>query len=1224
MEDNNNHQLKNIIEIIKAFKKNNDTLKKDNNLNFDLFNLLNQKKNDENKDKIYSTFKYNKIYIVNKEPIDKIMEILHFDEFDKFLKDNLKNKEIKKFSNNIFKNKYYSLNYGKYIRNIQYYYTSKKINEIIEKNGKIIFINEEILKALRVDNNLYNKKHVTFAKRNQNILIYFPEECSSIMINLSLLSDKISQDNQNKNDNNNISIDDEDKKNLLSDNEMQIDNNVPNQNNDINNINNINNQNNINNLNKNVILKEYNFINNEVDLKQKIEQNLTIVQCHLNYLNLINQLQSFFISDINDINQIENNIMNNNNINCVINCYLIDSDNFNSFEKEIFYDCYQTYLFANNENERNNIYNTLCEKMKSKNNNEQLKNELKIINNYQEYSQLINGKKDTLFTFVDDGFCSSINMDKNAYGIPNTCLFKANNELFLYFKDQKKIMKVVKMNNYYKITVNFGNMVNIPKDILNDLITLYEETKKINELIDDDIKELNFKQYYLINKNWLKQYKQYYNFEEITIKYEEQNYEDYNSDDKNNNYDNNNKNNFGTRERKNKYNTGIAGLSKNQKKRIRKKNNKNQKKIQQNFNTNISKNNNKNNKKIDMQVQYNNIDYPKYLIEENNIIPNIQFNICNYPTEFDLIEISTLDKILNHLNIKLSPSIKNKIIFNALLGDNRVFLKEDRISNNLEIFESKGDKYFFEYLIIFDQNDFEKKAIEIIKEKGIDKYLLDMSLNLNDKSLQYLIDEECTTNIGKLYIINKQEINYNNYYSYDNNNSINFINNIINYDSNNNNDNINNNNYININFDYSNNKNYNLLPYRLGLNNIGATCYMNATIQCLCNIVQLQHFFFNNSQNIKSSHKKLSNSFCNVMQNLYDFKKNKKSYSPKNFKETISHMNPLFKGVAANDSKDLILFLFEKIHEELNIQKEYIISDQNIPYELKIFRENYYSKNSSIIEKTFYYEIKTINQCSNCGNQLINYSIQNIIIFPLEKIRLNCIQKYGGCFFYVNLQECFEQISLPELMQGMNNIYCNNCCRNSSCLYINQLNTCPEVMTIILNRGKGNEFEVEFDFPLRIDINDYVVSKDKCTIYDLVGVLVHTGGSDMSGHFFAFCKSNIDNNWYLYNDSIVSKCSDNYEYEIKNKGLPYVLFYQNINCLNNNNLNNNNNDNITLYFKTIYGKEKYLDVNNNDLFCNVIQKLAQKYNNCNIDYMKVNYFVSTYEGQQIIDYNNNY
>ena len=29
-------------------------------------------------------------------------------------------------------------------------------------------------------------------------------------------------------------------------------------------------------------------------------------------------------------------------------------------------------------------------------------------------------------------------------------------------------------------------------------------------------------------------------------------------------------------------------------------------------------------------------------------------------------------------------------------------------------------------------------------------------------------------------------------------------------------------------------------------------------------------------------------------------------------------MNPMFKGVAANDSKDLILFMLENIHKELN------------------------------------------------------------------------------------------------------------------------------------------------------------------------------------------------------------------------------------------------------------------------------------------------------------------
>ena len=34
-------------------------------------------------------------------------------------------------------------------------------------------------------------------------------------------------------------------------------------------------------------------------------------------------------------------------------------------------------------------------------------------------------------------------------------------------------------------------------------------------------------------------------------------------------------------------------------------------------------------------------------------------------------------------------------------------------------------------------------------------------------------------------------------------------------------------------------------------------------------------------------------------------------------------MNPLFRGVAANDSKDLILFLLEKMHEELKIPINY-------------------------------------------------------------------------------------------------------------------------------------------------------------------------------------------------------------------------------------------------------------------------------------------------------------
>jgi hypothetical protein len=42
-----------------------------------------------------------------------------------------------------------------------------------------------------------------------------------------------------------------------------------------------------------------------------------------------------------------------------------------------------------------------------------------------------------------------------------------------------------------------------------------------------------------------------------------------------------------------------------------------------------------------------------------------------------------------------------------------------------------------------------------------------------------------------------------------------------------------------------------------------------------------------------------------------------KYYEPNDFKNTISWKNPLFKGINANDSKDLINFMLEEMNQEL-------------------------------------------------------------------------------------------------------------------------------------------------------------------------------------------------------------------------------------------------------------------------------------------------------------------
>ena len=117
-----------------------------------------------------------------------------------------------------------------------------------------------------------------------------------------------------------------------------------------------------------------------------------------------------------------------------------------------------------------------------------------------------------------------------------------------------------------------------------------------------ELKDNQFKNYYMVNKNWIDQFKQFYNFEDIYIKYEEEyNFEE---DDINiNNNINENSNN----------NDNLIGLSKSQRKRMRKKKNKQNKK----------NNNNINQSKINNPViksQHKNAELPKFLLNENNII----------------------------------------------------------------------------------------------------------------------------------------------------------------------------------------------------------------------------------------------------------------------------------------------------------------------------------------------------------------------------------------------------------------------------------------------------------------------------------------------------------------------------------------------------------------------------------------------------------------------------
>ena len=118
-----------------------------------------------------------------------------------------------------------------------------------------------------------------------------------------------------------------------------------------------------------------------------------------------------------------------------------------------------------------------------------------------------------------------------------------------------------------------------------------------------------------------------------------------------------------------------------------------------------------------------------------------------------------------------------------------------------------------------------------------------------------------------------------------------------------------------------------------GLQNIGATCYMNAVLQCFYNVKvlteELKKYQIIPGMVITWAYKDVINQLSS---------KDSNPAVPTLFKNVIS-LNPLFRGIQANDCKDLILYFLENIENELTF-KNYFCQDQRYFNRIKYIRPN--------------------------------------------------------------------------------------------------------------------------------------------------------------------------------------------------------------------------------------------------------------------------------------------
>ena len=193
-----------------------------------------------------------------------------------------------------------------------------------------------------------------------------------------------------------------------------------------------------------------------------------------------------------------------------------------------------------------------------------------------------------------------------------------------------------------------------------------------------------------------------------------------------------------------------------------------------------------------------------------------------------------------------------------------------------------------------------------------------------------------------------------------------------------------------------------------GLVNIGSTCFMNSAIQCLSNCFQLTKYFLSNiylneinTENKLGSKGKIAHSYKKLLKQIW---KGEEEYIyPNKFHDVFIQYERQFSGFGQHDSNEFLIFLLDKLHEDLNriSKKEYIEiipqkdNEDDAQSALRYWK-SHLKREDSIIVKLFHGQFKNRVICNECGNVSITYDPFMILSLPIPSGKCNLMIKYFG------------------------------------------------------------------------------------------------------------------------------------------------------------------------------------------------------------------------------------
>jgi len=343
---------------------------------------------------------------------------------------------------------------------------------------------------------------------------------------------------------------------------------------------------------------------------------------------------------------------------------------------------------------------------------------------------------------------------------------------------------------------------------------------------------------------------------------------------------------------------------------------------------------------------------------------------------------------------------------------------------------------------------------------------------------------------------------------------------------------------------------------QIGLANLGNTCYLNATLQCLRHVPDLTVFFHKHSASWIHTGDAKDAVLCRAYKELIEglWSGTGPGYlKPAGF---LHHFRSALRGTAVehmiaprpHDSHEALVFLLDQLHEgmkrSLNIN---VLADKSMPvYNALMAWKTQVAPNYSPIVDYFFGLMQVSVTCSGCNNVSCRYEPFNMLKvgFPDSKMStlVQCID-YEFKGEEIDEYEC-EKCS-PSPPAGSKDPKP----KRHPAIIQRQIWRLPQNLIVVLKRfnPNGTKCHANFSADPALKFEKWFAKESPESSsradYTLQSIIDHHGSAN-GGHYTAQVKSPTTTKWNMYDDETVSCIKDGSEPFLGQ--MSYILFYRKV------------------------------------------------------------------------------